>query len=59
MKVEQQRGLLFITPDLPSNRLIYRSGLMALRACLEIEQKMVKAKQTQWNDRDFGPNEAD
>ena len=55
MKTGETKGMLFIRPSLEVARLVFRNGLMALRCCLEIVEKMAKAKISKWNDCDFGP----
>ena len=56
MKTGNSRGVLYIRPSFEITRLIFRNGLMALKCCIEIVEKMAKARATKWNDCDFGPN---
>lgn len=62
MKTEDSKeDKVFIRPGqgIASTRLIFRNGLMALRCCLDIEDKLIKARQTHWDDYEFGPTESD
>lgn len=56
MKAADKQGLVFIRPNIVATRLVFRSGLGALRCCLEIVDKMSKARITKWHDCDFGPS---
>lgn len=42
-----------------TERLVFKSGLQALRCCLELETKLARAKQPVWSDYEFGPTEQD
>ena len=59
MKVGDSKGVVFIRPSMITTRLIFRNGLTALRCCLEIVEKMTKAKIEKWDDGEFGPGEGD
>ncbi len=50
MKAQEDNRKIYIRPNINVNRLIFRNGLMALRCCLEIEEKLVKNKITTWDD---------
>lgn len=55
----EETRVLYIRPNMVTNRLIFKSGLQALRCCLEIEKKMNDIKLSQWNDYEFGPGLSD
>ena len=51
--------MAYIRPSMICTRLVFRNGRQALKCCLEIEEKLAKMKQMQWNDYEFGPTESD
>lgn len=59
IKAGDESKKVYIKPNIITTKLIFRNGLHALRCCLELEDKLMKANLTEWNDYEFGPTEAD